>query len=81
MNRWWPILGAIPVLAIALIAPGLGLALMGLLLLLALLVWLMTPSGRPCPRCGESVKKGVLDCPDCGFDFRTIGTGSTEPQR
>ncbi|HET7443836.1 MAG TPA: hypothetical protein VFJ57_04180 [Solirubrobacterales bacterium] len=28
---------------------------------------------RPCARCGERVKNGVLDCPHCGFDFRTIG--------
>jgi uncharacterized OB-fold protein len=28
---------------------------------------------RPCPRCGEGVAVGVLDCPYCGFDFRTIG--------
>lgn len=30
-------------------------------------------ASRPCPRCGERVKNGVLDCPHCGFDFRTIG--------
>lgn len=29
---------------------------------------------RRCPRCGEGVHNGVLDCPHCGFDFRTIGT-------
>jgi hypothetical protein len=28
---------------------------------------------RPCPRCGRDVLKGELDCPHCGFDFRTIG--------
>ena len=28
---------------------------------------------RPCPRCGERVNKGELDCPYCEFDFRTIG--------
>jgi len=32
-----------------------------------------TRASRPCPRCGERVKNGVLDCPHCGFDFRTIG--------
>lgn len=29
---------------------------------------------RPCPRCGKQVKAGLLDCADCGFDFRTIGS-------
>lgn len=34
---------------------------------------------RPCPRCGRQVKVGMLDCADCGFDFRTIGDpGSAE---
>jgi hypothetical protein len=28
---------------------------------------------RPCPRCGRPVEVGVLDCPSCDFDFRTIG--------
>jgi hypothetical protein len=28
---------------------------------------------RPCPRCGQRVHVGVLDCDACGFDFRTIG--------
>lgn len=28
---------------------------------------------RPCPRCGEKVEVGKLDCPHCGFDFGTIG--------
>ncbi len=32
-----------------------------------------TSGCRPCARCGEPVKNGVLDCPRCGFDFRTIG--------
>jgi hypothetical protein len=31
---------------------------------------------RPCPRCGEGVEIGVLDCPYCEFDFRTIGAPS-----
>lgn len=29
---------------------------------------------RPCPRCGTDVKKGVMQCKACGFDFRTIGS-------
>jgi hypothetical protein len=31
------------------------------------------PGSRPCNRCGEQVTNGVLDCPHCGFDFRTVG--------
>jgi len=38
------------------------------------LIWFMTrPKTRPCPRCGEDVKKGVMTCTKCGFDFRQIG--------
>lgn len=33
-----------------------------------------TAGERPCPRCGEAVEVGVLDCPHCEFDFRTIGS-------
>lgn len=35
-------------------------------------------ASRPCPRCGERVTSGVLDCPHCGFDFRTIGAEPAE---
>lgn len=34
-----------------------------------------TRASRPCNRFGERVSNGVLDCPHCGFDFRTIGAG------
>lgn len=74
MRGWVPIAGALAVLAVMAVAPGLGLALLGLLLLVALLAWLVEPSTRPCPRCGQRVKAGVLDCEACGFDFKTIGT-------
>jgi predicted RNA-binding Zn-ribbon protein involved in translation (DUF1610 family) len=30
-----------------------------------------------CPNCGKRVGRGKLDCPHCGFDFRTIGADST----
>lgn len=30
-------------------------------------------SSRQCPQCGRPVQVGVLDCPHCGFEFRTIG--------
>jgi hypothetical protein len=40
------------------------------------LIWFMTrPRTRPCPRCGEDVKKGHTVCRACGFDFATIGQG------
>jgi hypothetical protein len=29
---------------------------------------------RACPRCGRAVPVGNLECADCGFDFRTIGS-------
>jgi hypothetical protein len=28
---------------------------------------------RPCPRCGQRVPVGELECGACDFDFRTIG--------
>jgi len=28
---------------------------------------------RPCTMCGKRVNNGVMDCPHCGFDFRSIG--------
>lgn len=28
---------------------------------------------RPCPRCGERVLIGRLDCGSCGFDFQSVG--------
>lgn len=38
------------------------------------LIWFMTrPKNRPCPRCGEDVKKGTMECRSCGFDFRGMG--------
>ncbi len=44
------------------------------------LVWFMSrPKGRPCPRCGEHVKKGMMVCPSCNYDFSTIGQPSAPP--
>lgn len=40
--------------------------------------WLGADPSRPCPRCGEGVKNGILDCPHCGFDFRTVGAPQHE---
>jgi hypothetical protein len=28
--------------------------------------------GRSCRQCGRRVTNGVLDCPHCGFDFRSL---------
>lgn len=28
---------------------------------------------RPCPRCGHSVRAGVMKCPSCEFDFSSVG--------
>lgn len=30
---------------------------------------------RPCPRCGHSVKAGVMRCPSCDFNFWSVGGG------
>lgn len=41
---------------------------------IALPVWIVRRlRSRPCPRCGQRVKKGVLTCQECGFDFSTVG--------
>jgi hypothetical protein len=29
-------------------------------------------STRPCPRCGKGVKRGLVVCPTCGFDFNDL---------
>lgn len=52
--------------------------IVGVFVVLALVVlfgfqfdWLT--ASRSCPRCGERVAKGKLDCQNCGFDFTMIG--------
>lgn len=43
-------------------------------------IWLMSrPRKRDCPRCGEDVKKGVMVCSHCGFDFSTMGQSNVPP--
>src|SRR4051812_3217175 len=43
------------------------------------LIWLMTrPKGRPCPRCGDTVKKGLMTCPSCSFSFAAVGTPTSQ---
>jgi len=64
---------------------GTGIAVAGLMVLwfvgfiILSLIWFMTrPKGRECPACGERVKKGHFDCPNCGYDFRAAAHG--QPQ-
>jgi Na+/proline symporter len=57
---------------------GIGIALVLLIgffgFVFLSLIWFMTrPRTRPCPRCGEDVKKGVMRCGSCGFDFAEMG--------
>ena len=36
-------------------------------------LWLITrPHKRECPACGNSVRKGVMQCSACGYDFRQM---------
>jgi hypothetical protein len=63
---------------------GIGIAMLMVLWFFGFIVlsilWFMTrPKGCDCPRCGESVKKGVMFCGDCGFDFRTLGQPVVAP--
>jgi hypothetical protein len=40
------------------------------------LIWLMTQKRRPdriCPACGEDVKKGLMACATCGYNFASPG--------
>lgn len=44
------------------------------------LIWFMSrPKTRPCPRCGEDVKKGRMVCPSCSYDFSTMGQQPSAP--
>jgi TRAP-type C4-dicarboxylate transport system permease large subunit len=42
-----------------------------------IIAWIREVSkpSRSCPRCGHSVKHGVMRCPSCDFDFWTVGGG------
>jgi hypothetical protein len=43
-------------------------------------VWLITkPRRRDCPVCGNPVRRGVMECPNCGFDFTTIAQQPGRP--
>lgn len=65
-------IGAFAVLGLLFIWPPLAALVLAVMIVVAVVTWL-TDSGRPCPRCGEKVPTGTLDCEHCGFDFRTIG--------
>jgi hypothetical protein len=61
---------------------GIGVAIIFLIgffgFLFFSLIWFMSrPKTRTCPRCGDDVRKGRMQCPSCAFDFRTIGQAST----
>jgi len=43
----------------------LAIALTGL----ALVIVSLRAGGRPCPQCGKNVKRGLVVCPTCSFDF------------
>jgi len=74
------IIGALIVLVLLFVATPIGLIALAVVIIAAV-VLLATENftadsssrDRPCPRCGEPVQNGVLDCPHCAFDFRTIG--------
>ena len=45
------------------------LLMLGLPVLIIVLV-VRGNDSRPCPQCAKRVRKGRLDCPHCGYDFR-----------
>lgn len=56
---------------------GTGIGVLLVILLWALgdvilgVLWLITkPRKRVCPACGNSVRRGVMQCHACGYDFR-----------
>lgn len=74
MRHRGPLIGAALVLALLFVSPVAGLIALVVALIVAAIFFATDRSGsRPCPRCGERVENGVLDCPHCEFDFRTIG--------
>jgi hypothetical protein len=68
------LVGALAVLVLLFIAPVVGVIALAVFLIAGIGMWVVEGRGsRQCPRCGEHVPNGVLDCEHCGFDFRTIG--------
>jgi hypothetical protein len=70
--------GALAVIALLFLAPSFGLMALAVFLVAGIAMWITEGSAdyRPCPRCGEQVPNGVLNCEHCQFDFRTIGDDS-----
>ncbi|MDT0379754.1 hypothetical protein RM572_13370 [Streptomyces sp. DSM 42041] len=59
------------------VGTGIGVSLLIVLWALSDVIlgvlWLVTkPHGRNCPACGNSVRKGVMQCRSCGYDFRRM---------
>jgi len=78
MRHRGPLIGAALVLVLLFASPVAGLVALVVALVAAVILFATDRSGsRPCPRCGDRVENGVLDCPHCGFDFRTIGATPT----
>lgn len=56
---------------------GIGVALIFVLWFIGFIIlsilWFLTRNrnSRDCPVCGKSVKRGVVECKHCGYDFRT----------
>lgn len=44
-------------------------------------LWLVTkPHNRDCPACGNKVRKGVMQCQSCGYDYTAMtGHGPQDP--
>lgn len=79
MRHRGPLIGAALVLVLLFVSPVAGLIALVVALIVAVIFFATDRSGsRPCPRCGERVENGVLDCPHCEFDFRTIGAIARE---
>ncbi len=65
---------------------GLGLTFLALVWFVGFLIlgviWLATrPQRRLCPVCGHQVKKGVVICSRCGYDFRAANGMPPAPPR
>ncbi|MGW0338058.1 hypothetical protein ACWD0J_40835 [Streptomyces sp. NPDC003011] len=71
------------------VGTGIGVGLLILLWALGDIIlgvlWLITkPHTRYCPACDNKIRKGAVQCPECGFDFRQAaaakpGRGRQEP--
>jgi hypothetical protein len=58
------------------IAIGIVIFLWALVDVILGVVWLVTnKSKRACPACGRNVKKGLIICSACGFDFAAAAKG------